>query len=84
MKRLPDDRGYFGDYGGRFVPETLMAPLADILGLTRQTAVLAFQFGDGLSNTLVPTSGRSAQEEDVDGRWGATWFREERPWRSAR
>ncbi len=30
MKHLPDDRGYFGDYGGRFVPETLMAPLAEL------------------------------------------------------
>lgn len=35
----------------------LMVPLADVLGLTRQTAVLAFQFGDGLSNALIPTSG---------------------------
>ena len=24
---LPDSRGYFGDYGGRFVPETLMPVL---------------------------------------------------------
>jgi len=30
MKKLPDDRGYFGDYGGRFVPETLMASLAEL------------------------------------------------------
>ena len=30
MTRSPDDRGYFGDYGGRFVPETLMAPLAEL------------------------------------------------------
>lgn len=30
MKKLPDGRGYFGDFGGRFVPETLMAPLADL------------------------------------------------------
>ena len=30
MKHLPDDRGYFGDWGGRFVPETLMAPLAEL------------------------------------------------------
>lgn len=34
----------------------LMAPLADLVGVTRQTAVLAFQFGDGLGNTLIPTS----------------------------
>ena len=26
----PDDRGYFGDYGGRYVPETLMAPLQEL------------------------------------------------------
>ena len=30
MKTLPDRRGYFGDYGGRFVPETLMEPLAEL------------------------------------------------------
>ena len=29
-KKLPDDRGYFGAFGGRFVPETLMAPLAEL------------------------------------------------------
>jgi uncharacterized ion transporter superfamily protein YfcC len=34
----------------------LMAPLADIVGVTRQVAVLAFQLGDGFSNVLVPTS----------------------------
>lgn len=35
----------------------IMAPLADVLGISRQTAVLAFQFGDGLSNAIIPTSG---------------------------
>lgn len=34
----------------------LMAPLADLIGVTRQIAVLAFQLGDGLTNLLVPTS----------------------------
>ena len=34
----------------------LMVPLADVLGLTRQTAVLAFQFGDGFTNNIIPTS----------------------------
>ncbi|HEU5320888.1 MAG TPA: pyridoxal-phosphate dependent enzyme, partial [Methylomirabilota bacterium] len=29
-KPLPDEEGYFGRYGGRFVPETLMAPLAEL------------------------------------------------------
>ena len=27
---LPDSRGYFGPYGGKFVPETLMAALAEL------------------------------------------------------
>jgi len=27
---LPNPRGYFGDFGGRFVPETLMAPLQEL------------------------------------------------------
>jgi tryptophan synthase beta chain len=27
---LPDDRGYFGDYGGKFVPETLMPVLDEL------------------------------------------------------
>src|SRR5689334_18386285 len=27
MKALPDRRGYFGEFGGRFVPETLMSAL---------------------------------------------------------
>jgi len=30
VKRVPDERGYFGAYGGRFVPETLMAPLEEL------------------------------------------------------
>ena len=33
----------------------IMAPLADLLGLNRDVAVLAFQFGDGLSNIVWPT-----------------------------
>jgi len=43
--------------GQAAVTMPLMAPLADVIGLTRQTAVLAFQFGDGLSNMIIPTSG---------------------------
>jgi len=43
--------------GQAAVTMPLMAPLADVLGLTRQTAVFAFQCGDGFSNVIVPTSG---------------------------
>ncbi|MBB3699464.1 putative basic amino acid antiporter YfcC [Flammeovirga yaeyamensis] len=35
----------------------IMAPLSDLLGISRQVAVLAFQFGDGLTNLIIPTSG---------------------------
>ncbi|TKB46837.1 putative basic amino acid antiporter YfcC [Ferrimonas sediminicola] len=34
----------------------LMAPLADMLQVSRQVAVLAFQLGDGLTNIIIPTS----------------------------
>ena len=30
MNYQPDERGYFGEYGGRFVPETLVAPLDEL------------------------------------------------------
>ena len=33
-----------------------MAPLADLTNVSRQTAVLAYQFGDGFTNMLVPTN----------------------------
>ena len=32
-------------------------PLSDIIGMTRQTAILAFQIGDGFTNMISPTSG---------------------------
>lgn len=35
----------------------ILTPLSDILEISRQSTVLAFQFGDGLSNLIIPTSG---------------------------
>jgi uncharacterized ion transporter superfamily protein YfcC len=35
----------------------IMAPLSDLVGVTRQTAVLAYQLGDGFTNIWSPTSG---------------------------
>ena len=35
----------------------VMAPFCDMIHLSRQTMVLAFQFGDGFTNMLTPTSG---------------------------
>ena len=34
----------------------LMAPVADLIGLSRQALVLAYQMGDGFSNLLLPTT----------------------------
>jgi uncharacterized ion transporter superfamily protein YfcC len=35
----------------------ILAPLSDLLGVTRQTMVLAYQFGDGFTNVFTPTQG---------------------------
>ncbi|HHM02060.1 MAG TPA: putative basic amino acid antiporter YfcC [Caldithrix abyssi] len=43
--------------GQAAVTMPLMAPLADVLGLSRETAVFAFTCGDGFSNSIIPTSG---------------------------
>jgi uncharacterized ion transporter superfamily protein YfcC len=42
--------------GQAFATMPIMAPLSDVVGIERQVAVLAFQFGDGLSNIIVPTN----------------------------
>ena len=42
--------------GQAYVTMPLMAPLADLSGVSRQVAVLAYQFGDGFTNILVPTN----------------------------
>ncbi|GGB03949.1 YfcC family protein [Macrococcus hajekii] len=34
----------------------IMVPIADLLGINRQLAVLAFQYGDAISNNIIPTS----------------------------
>lgn len=39
-----------------FLMMPLLSPLADLVGITRQTAVLAFDFGDGFSNMIFPTN----------------------------
>jgi uncharacterized ion transporter superfamily protein YfcC len=39
-----------------FLMMPILTPLADLVGITRQTAVLAFDFGDGFSNMVFPTN----------------------------
>lgn len=43
--------------GQAMVTLPIMLPAADIIGLNRQIAILAYQFGDGLSNLCYPTVG---------------------------
>jgi uncharacterized ion transporter superfamily protein YfcC len=42
--------------GQAFVTMPLMAPLGDLVGVTRQVSVLAYQFGDGFANMIIPTN----------------------------
>lgn len=42
--------------GQAVVTMPILAPLSDLVGVSRQIAVLAFQFGDGFSNIFWPTS----------------------------
>ncbi|MGN0417262.1 YfcC family protein [Anaerostipes faecalis] len=55
----------------------LMAPLADLIGITRQTAVLAFQMGDAFTNVMAPTGGEllaaCAMAKIPWGKW-AKWL----------
>lgn len=43
--------------GQAAVSMPIMAPLGDLVGVSRQTACIAFQLGDGISNIFTPTSG---------------------------
>ena len=42
--------------GQAFVTMPLMAPVGDLVDVSRQVAVLAYQFGDGFANIIVPTN----------------------------
>lgn len=55
--RNPDQRGYWGSYGGRFVPETLMAPLEELAAAYAEArADMSFQAE--LDSLLSEYSGR--------------------------
>jgi uncharacterized ion transporter superfamily protein YfcC len=43
--------------GQAAVSMPILAPLGDLLGITRQTNVLAYQFGNGFTNIFTPTQG---------------------------
>lgn len=57
-----------------FLIMPIVAPLADIAGLSRQTAILAFVFGDGFSNIIYPTNALLLICLSVTGISYGTWF----------
>lgn len=61
--------------GQALVTMPLIVPLSDILGISRQTAVLAFIFGDGFSNSIVPTNGVLMASIAIAGVPYEKWFR---------
>lgn len=53
----------------------IMAPLADVVGISRQIAVLAFQFGEGWINPILPTSGVTMGVLGLANISWSKWFR---------
>lgn len=53
----------------------VMAPLGDLIGVSRQTVVLAFQCGDGFSNMLWPTNPLLLIALGLAGLSWRAWFR---------
>ena len=54
----------------------ILAPLGDFVGLTRQSVVLAFQFGDGFSNMIYPTNPVTLISLALAGVGYSRWFRQ--------
>lgn len=61
--------------GQALVTMPIMAPLADMVGVTRQTAVLAYQLGDGFTHIFYPTSGYFMAALAIAGVKWQTWIR---------
>ncbi len=65
VTRLPDERGYFGVYGGRFVPETLI-PALDELSVGHAAAMTDPAFRTELSGLLKNYVGRPTPLFEAD------------------
>jgi len=57
MRKVPDRNGYFGDYGGRYVPETLMPALNELCSEYKRIAATK-EFREKLSRYLKYYAGR--------------------------
>lgn len=61
--------------GQAYVTMPLMAPVSDLIGVNRQIAVLAYQFGDGFSNMIIPTNAVLMGIIGMAGVPYSAWFR---------
>lgn len=61
--------------GQAYVTMPLMAPLADLVEVPRQVAVLAYQMGDGFTNMIIPTNAILMGILGIAGVSYAKWFR---------
>ncbi|WP_110654175.1 YfcC family protein [Salinicola halimionae] len=61
--------------GQAAVTMPIMTPLADLLDISRQSAVLVFQMGDGFTNMILPTSSALMGSLAVSGIPYQKWFR---------
>jgi len=61
--------------GQAYVTMPIMAPIADLVGVTRQVAVLAYQMGDGFMNMIVPTNAVLMGILGICGIPYGRWFR---------
>jgi uncharacterized ion transporter superfamily protein YfcC len=61
--------------GQAYVTMPLMSPISDIVGVSRQVAVLAYQMGDGFMNIIVPTNAVLMGILGICGIPYGRWFR---------
>ncbi|NNE06810.1 MAG: YfcC family protein [Xanthomonadales bacterium] len=61
--------------GQAYVTMPLMAPISDLVGVSRQIAVLAYQMGDGFMNMVVPTNAVLMAILGICGIPYGRWFR---------
>jgi tryptophan synthase beta chain len=78
--RFPDDRGRYGPFGGRYVPETLVTPLERLESAARD-ALAEPQFRKALHDELQSWAGRPTpltQARGLSRRWGVeVWLKRE-------
>ena len=56
-------------------PLPLLVPLGNMIGLTSQTIVQAYMFGDGFTNAIIPTHGTLCASLGVAGIPFNKWFK---------